>query len=270
MVTRIRQLLDWQQLSPTQFADLIGVGRPVVSHILSERNKPSLEVVQRIIAAFPAVSLPWLLSGSGAMLTGSEMNNSTQAPVTAALSQTTPKEEATQFQSPAPSLPAPVVAPLKAEAARVSQVASPSFSTAVASSRPSASNYPPASPAATGPGPARFVASQPRLSVTAPPAVPAVAPQASLATAAPTGLAPQLESPITTYPTASPTVPATQPSAAASVASPSVAVPAVSLPQPSAAEGAALLPFLAEPGKAIRRIVIFYRDGSFADYQPEA
>jgi hypothetical protein len=25
----------------------------------------------------------------------------------------------------------------------------------------------------------------------------------------------------------------------------------------------------AEPGKAIRRIVIFYRDGSFADYQPE-
>ncbi|MDO7887309.1 hypothetical protein [Hymenobacter cheonanensis] len=32
---------------------------------------------------------------------------------------------------------------------------------------------------------------------------------------------------------------------------------------------AAILPFLAEPGKPIRRIVIFYRDGSFADYQPE-
>jgi hypothetical protein len=32
---------------------------------------------------------------------------------------------------------------------------------------------------------------------------------------------------------------------------------------------AAMLPFLAESGKAIRRIVIFYRDGSFADYQPE-
>jgi len=30
-----------------------------------------------------------------------------------------------------------------------------------------------------------------------------------------------------------------------------------------------MLPFLSEPGKAIRRIVIFYRDGSFADYQPE-
>jgi hypothetical protein len=33
---------------------------------------------------------------------------------------------------------------------------------------------------------------------------------------------------------------------------------------------AALLPFLGEPGKEIRRIVIFYRDGSFADYHPEA
>jgi hypothetical protein len=32
---------------------------------------------------------------------------------------------------------------------------------------------------------------------------------------------------------------------------------------------AAMLPFLAESGKAIKRIVIFYRDGSFADYQPE-
>jgi hypothetical protein len=32
---------------------------------------------------------------------------------------------------------------------------------------------------------------------------------------------------------------------------------------------AALLPFLNDSGKAIRRIVIFYRDGSFADYQPE-
>ncbi|RZJ85809.1 MAG: XRE family transcriptional regulator, partial [Hymenobacter sp.] len=68
MVTRIRELLEARQLSPTQFADLIGVGRPVISHILSERNKPSLEVVQKVISAFPEVSLPWLLSGIGSML----------------------------------------------------------------------------------------------------------------------------------------------------------------------------------------------------------
>jgi hypothetical protein len=35
------------------------------------------------------------------------------------------------------------------------------------------------------------------------------------------------------------------------------------------ATDAAALSFLGEPGKAIRRIVIFYRDGSFSDYVPE-
>jgi hypothetical protein len=38
----------------------------------------------------------------------------------------------------------------------------------------------------------------------------------------------------------------------------------VATPNPTAA-----LSFLGEPGKAIRRIVIFYRDGSFSDYVPE-
>lgn len=68
MVDRIRQLLTTRQLSSTQFADTIGIGRPVASHILSGRNKPSLEVVQKIISAFPELSLPWLLNGNGPML----------------------------------------------------------------------------------------------------------------------------------------------------------------------------------------------------------
>ncbi|GAB3833632.1 helix-turn-helix domain-containing protein [Hymenobacter jeollabukensis] len=69
MVDRIRQLLQARQLSPTQFADTIGVARPIVSHILGGRNKPSLEVVQKIIAAFPDIAMPWLLTGQGPMLT---------------------------------------------------------------------------------------------------------------------------------------------------------------------------------------------------------
>ncbi|MCC3160307.1 helix-turn-helix domain-containing protein [Hymenobacter sp. 15J16-1T3B] len=68
MVDRIRQLLQVRQLTPTQFADTIGVARPIVSHILGGRNKPSLEVVQKIIAAFPDVAMPWLLTGQGPML----------------------------------------------------------------------------------------------------------------------------------------------------------------------------------------------------------
>lgn len=68
MVERIRTLLETRQLTPTQFADIIGVARPIVSHILSGRNKPSLEVVQRILAAMPDLAMPWLLNGTAPML----------------------------------------------------------------------------------------------------------------------------------------------------------------------------------------------------------
>ncbi|RPD44595.1 helix-turn-helix domain-containing protein [Hymenobacter sediminis] len=64
---RIRELLAARNLSPTQFADTIGISRPIVSHILSGRNKPSLEVVQKVIAAFPDLSISWLLNGTGTM-----------------------------------------------------------------------------------------------------------------------------------------------------------------------------------------------------------
>ncbi|WP_410780066.1 helix-turn-helix domain-containing protein [Hymenobacter sp. 5516J-16] len=76
---RIRELLATRQLTPTQLADTIGISRPIVSHILSGRNKPSLEVVQKIIAAFPELSLPWLLSGTGPM-TASAPSPAPEAP----------------------------------------------------------------------------------------------------------------------------------------------------------------------------------------------
>jgi len=266
MVTRIRQLLDWQQLSPTQFADLIGVGRPVVSHILSERNKPSLEVVQRIIAAFPAVSLSWLLSGSGAMLDGAAAGE--LAPSTLAARAAIQEED--QMPQPAPGLSAPAVAPpaVSSVTASVSQVASPAPIDSVAPPLPSAPYYSPipvvAPVAPAKPAPARFMASRPQAAVAASPSPAAAAPQAPTAARTPVAAVLSPELPITDYPAAAPVAPA------APTAPPSVGAPAVGLPQPAATEAAALLPFLGEPGKAIRRIVIFYRDGSFADYQPEA
>lgn len=86
MVDRIRDLLNWHKLTPTQFADAIQVGRPIISHILSGRNKASLDVVQRIVAAFPEVALPWLLSGTGPMLgtAGQVVSTTLAAPAAAA------------------------------------------------------------------------------------------------------------------------------------------------------------------------------------------
>ncbi len=57
--------MEYHQLSAAAFADAIQVGRSSISHILSGRNKPSLEFVMKIIDAFPEVELYWLLNGTG-------------------------------------------------------------------------------------------------------------------------------------------------------------------------------------------------------------
>ena len=63
IVKRIEQILEEQQLSSSAFADTIGVQRSSISHVLSGRNKPSLEFILKIVRAFPAYSTDWLLFG---------------------------------------------------------------------------------------------------------------------------------------------------------------------------------------------------------------
>ena len=63
IVKRIIQILEEQQLSSSAFADTIGVQRSSISHVLSGRNKPSLEFILKTVRAFPAYSTDWLLFG---------------------------------------------------------------------------------------------------------------------------------------------------------------------------------------------------------------
>ena len=53
------------ELSPSQFAEKTGIQRASVSHIVSGRNKPSLEVMLKIHDAFPELDLKWLMTGVG-------------------------------------------------------------------------------------------------------------------------------------------------------------------------------------------------------------
>lgn len=62
---RLQKIMDEYDLNATSFADAIDVGRSSISHIVSGRNKPSLEFVMKIIEAFPEVELYWLLNGKG-------------------------------------------------------------------------------------------------------------------------------------------------------------------------------------------------------------
>ncbi len=62
---RLNKILEFYDLSAASFADKIEVGRSSISHILSGRNKPSLDFVMKVVKNFPEVELYWLLNGKG-------------------------------------------------------------------------------------------------------------------------------------------------------------------------------------------------------------
>ena len=61
VVDRIKKLMSSKDMSASEFADLIGVKKANVSHVLSGRNKPSLEFVLRVCQAFDDVDPNLLL-----------------------------------------------------------------------------------------------------------------------------------------------------------------------------------------------------------------
>lgn len=67
MIDRITLLLKTRNISASQFADEIGVQRSSISHVLSGRNKPSLDFIQKILVRYPEINPDWLLFGKGSM-----------------------------------------------------------------------------------------------------------------------------------------------------------------------------------------------------------
>ena len=61
---RLEQLMENHQLNAAAFAEKIGVQRSSVSHILSRRNKPSLDFILKIQAQFEEADFDWLLLGA--------------------------------------------------------------------------------------------------------------------------------------------------------------------------------------------------------------
>ncbi len=67
MQDQIQEILTKERLSSSQFADRIGIQRSSVSHVLSGRNKPGFDFIQKILLAFPGINGDWLITGSGDM-----------------------------------------------------------------------------------------------------------------------------------------------------------------------------------------------------------
>ena len=64
-VIRLQKVMDFYGETSSSFAEKIGVQRSSISHILSGRNKPSLDFILKVLSSFPDVELYWLINGKG-------------------------------------------------------------------------------------------------------------------------------------------------------------------------------------------------------------
>ena len=80
---RLQKIIDFYDLTATSFSEKIAFNRSTISHIVSGRNKPSLEFVIKVLEAYPEVDFYWLLNGKGSFPTDSikqsQKNNSSSS-----------------------------------------------------------------------------------------------------------------------------------------------------------------------------------------------
>lgn len=62
---RLQKILDYYNISAAELSNQIKFNRSTISHLLSGRNKPSLDFVMRVLQKYPEVELYWLLNGKG-------------------------------------------------------------------------------------------------------------------------------------------------------------------------------------------------------------
>lgn len=67
MYQRLKNWMESEGLKSSALADTIGVNRATISHILSGRNKPSIDFLEKLLSAYPNINANWLISGIGYM-----------------------------------------------------------------------------------------------------------------------------------------------------------------------------------------------------------
>ena len=67
MQTRIQKILREEGMTAAKFSEEIGIQASSISHFLSGRNKPSTDILVKILDRFRAINAEWLLTGRGTM-----------------------------------------------------------------------------------------------------------------------------------------------------------------------------------------------------------
>jgi transcriptional regulator with XRE-family HTH domain len=65
MKDQLLKFITLENISATKLADDIGVQRSSISHILSGRNKPSYDFIEKMILRYPSLNAEWLITGRG-------------------------------------------------------------------------------------------------------------------------------------------------------------------------------------------------------------
>ena len=67
MNKRFQKWLDYNDINSNKLAENINVSRATISHIMSGRNKPSVDFLHKILNKYPDLNLNWLVTGNGSM-----------------------------------------------------------------------------------------------------------------------------------------------------------------------------------------------------------
>ena len=65
MRERLLKFMEMEKLSASRLAEILGVQPATISHIISGRNKPSFEFIEKMLLRFPKVNPEWFLLGKG-------------------------------------------------------------------------------------------------------------------------------------------------------------------------------------------------------------
>ena len=90
MIDRINLIMRAKNITASQFADEINIQRSGMSHIMSGRNKPSLDFVMRVLNRYPEIDTNWLLFGKGEMYKSANTQETVQNSGTGTMSEVQP------------------------------------------------------------------------------------------------------------------------------------------------------------------------------------
>jgi hypothetical protein len=100
MKERLAKFIKNEELSPSRFAEIMGVPPSSISHLLSGRNNPGFDFLSKMLMRFPKVNPDWLILGTGPMYRTTGMASVVVPPSSQSPGTTTETSESHSMQQP--------------------------------------------------------------------------------------------------------------------------------------------------------------------------